>query len=47
MADSQSATLEQELGRLLDQEWFDPPEDFVADALITDLSEHERPPRTP
>ena len=31
MADSQSTTLEQELGELLDQERFDPPEDFVAD----------------
>src|SRR3954449_8246357 len=42
MADSQSTTLEQELGDLLDQERFDPPEDFVASALITDLSEHEK-----
>src|SRR6185437_11696805 len=42
MADSQSTTLEQELGDLLDQERFDPPEDFVAQALITDLSEHEK-----
>ena len=42
MADSQSTTLEQELGDILDQERFDPPEDFVASALITDLSEHEK-----
>src|SRR3954453_23484648 len=42
MADSQSPTPEQELGALLDQERFDPPEDFVASALITDLSEHEK-----
>jgi acetyl-CoA synthetase len=42
MADSQSATLEQELGDLLDQERFDPPEDFASAALITDLSEHEK-----
>jgi acetyl-CoA synthetase len=43
MADSQSATtLEQELGELLDQERFDPPEEFAADALISDLSEHEK-----
>jgi acetyl-CoA synthetase len=42
MADSQSTTLEQELGDLLDQERFDPPEDFVSQALITDLSEHEK-----
>jgi acetyl-CoA synthetase len=41
MPDGQSATLEQELGELLDQERFDPPEDFVSEALITDLSEHE------
>jgi acetyl-CoA synthetase len=41
MPDGQSATLEQELGELLDQERFDPPEDFVNEALITDLSEHE------
>jgi acetyl-CoA synthetase len=42
MADSQSTTLEQELGDLLDQERFDPPEDFAGSALITDLSEHEK-----
>jgi acetyl-CoA synthetase len=42
MADSQSGTLEQQLGDLLDQERFDPPEDFVAAALITDTSEHEK-----
>jgi acetyl-CoA synthetase len=42
MADSQSTTLEQELGDLLDQERFDPPEDFASAALITDLSEHEK-----
>ena len=42
MADSQSTTLEQQLGDILDQERFDPPEDFVASALITDLSEHEK-----
>ena len=42
MADSQSTTLEQVLGDLLDQERFDPPEDFAAAALITDLSEHEK-----
>jgi acetyl-CoA synthetase len=41
MPDGQSATLEQELGELLDQERFEPPEDFVAAALITDTSEHE------
>lgn len=41
MADGQSVTLEQELGELLDQERFDPPEDFARAALIKDLSEHE------
>src|ERR671937_3308669 len=41
MPDGQSATLEQELGELLDQERFEPPEDFANDALIGDLSEHE------
>jgi acetyl-CoA synthetase len=41
MPDGQSATLEQELGELLDQERFDPPEDFVDAALITDSSEHD------
>jgi acetyl-CoA synthetase len=41
MPDGQSATLEQELGELLDQERFDPPEDVVDGALITDSSEHD------
>src|ERR671937_616957 len=41
MPDGQSATLEQELGELLDQERFEPPEDFANHALIGDLSEHE------
>src|SRR5215212_8973580 len=48
MADvEQSGTLEQELTRLLEQERFDPPEAFVRDALITDLSEHERAAQDP
>jgi acetyl-CoA synthetase len=47
MADSQSATLEQQLGDLLDQERFDPPEDFAAAALITDTSEHEKAAEDP
>lgn len=34
--------LEDELGELLEQERFEPPEDFVANALITDESLHER-----
>jgi acetyl-CoA synthetase len=33
-----AAELERELGDLLDQESFEPPEDFVSDALITDSS---------
>jgi acetyl-CoA synthetase len=41
MPDGQGATLEQELGQLLDQERFDPPEEFVENALITDTSDHE------
>jgi acetyl-CoA synthetase len=41
MPDGQSATLEQELGELLDQERFEPPEDFAAAALIPDASEHD------
>jgi acetyl-CoA synthetase len=41
MPDGQSVTLEQELGELLDQERFEPPEDFVGAALITDTSEHD------
>jgi acetyl-CoA synthetase len=47
MADSQSATLEQQLGDILDQERFDPPEDFAAAALITDTSEHEKAAKDP
>jgi acetyl-CoA synthetase len=42
MPDGQSTTLEQELGDLLDQERFEPPDDFASAALITDTSEHER-----
>jgi acetyl-CoA synthetase len=41
MPNGQSATLEQELGGLLDQERFDPPEDFASAALITDTSQHD------
>jgi len=47
MADSQSATLEQQLGDLLDQERFDPPEDFADAALITDTSEHDKAAKDP
>ncbi|HSD78157.1 MAG TPA: acetyl-coenzyme A synthetase N-terminal domain-containing protein, partial [Solirubrobacteraceae bacterium] len=42
MADAQqTANLEQELSRLLEIERFDPPEQFVRDALISDVSVHE------
>jgi acetyl-CoA synthetase len=47
MAEAQSAPLEQELNDLLDQEWFEPPEDFVRQALITDESEHEAAEKDP
>jgi acetyl-CoA synthetase len=47
MPDGQSATLEQEIGDLLDQEWFEPPEDFARNALITDLSDHEAADKDP
>ena len=39
--------LEREIGDLLDQERFDPPEDFVKDALITDTSVHEEAAKDP
>src|SRR3954471_22502944 len=38
---TEEGTLERELGDLLDQERFEPPEDFVKDALVTDMSMHE------
>jgi acetyl-CoA synthetase len=47
MAQGQSATLDQELGELLDQEWFEPPKDFAREALIGDLSEHEAAAKDP
>jgi acetyl-CoA synthetase len=47
MPNGQSATLEQELGELLDQERFEPPEDFAQQALIRDLSEHEAAAKDP
>ncbi|MGZ4278089.1 MAG: acetate--CoA ligase [Solirubrobacteraceae bacterium] len=40
MPDGQSASLEQELGDLLEQERFDPPEQFVSDALISDDADY-------
>ncbi len=33
--------LEAELEQLMEQQWFEPPAEFVAEALITDMSEHE------
>ncbi len=39
--------LEDELATLLEQEWFEPPESFVRDALITDMSVHEAAERDP
>ena len=47
MPDGQSASLEQELGDLLDQELFEPSEEFVSQALITDESEHEAAAKDP
>jgi acetyl-CoA synthetase len=47
MPDGQSATFEQELEALLDQEWFEPPEEFARDALIKDTSDHERAAQDP
>src|SRR6476646_815501 len=39
--------LERELGELLEVESFDPPQEFVADAHITDGSVHERAEEDP
>ena len=39
--------IERELGELLDQETFDPPEDFVRNALIKDESVYEEAARDP
>jgi acetyl-CoA synthetase len=47
MPDGQSATLEQELGELLDQERFEPPDEFAAAALLSDTSEHEAASKDP
>ena len=38
----EATTLEQEIARLLDQETFEPPEEFRANALVTDESLHEQ-----
>jgi acetyl-CoA synthetase len=47
MADVEHRGLEQELSELLEVERFEPPESFVAEALITDLSVHEEAARDP
>jgi acetyl-CoA synthetase len=44
---TEEGTLERELEELLDQERFDPPEDFVKEALVTDLSMHEEAEKDP
>jgi acetyl-CoA synthetase len=46
-AETAGASLEQELGELLDQELFEPPEDFRERALVTDDSIHEEAARDP
>jgi len=44
---TEEGTLERELEELLEQERFEPPEDFVKDALVTDLSMHEEAAKDP
>jgi acetyl-CoA synthetase len=44
---TEEGTLERQLEDLLDQERFEPPEDFVKDALVTDLSLHEEAEKDP
>ena len=44
---TEEGTLERQLEDLLDQERFEPPEDFVNDALVTDLSMHEEAAKDP
>jgi acetyl-CoA synthetase len=39
---AEEATLESQIGELLDQESFPPPDDFVGNALVTDESLHEK-----
>ncbi len=38
---AEDPALEAELEQLMEQQWFEPPAEFVAEALITDMSEHE------
>jgi len=47
MSDTTHTDLEHELGELLEQERFEPPEEFKANALITDMSVHEAAERDP
>ncbi len=47
MPEAQNASLEQELDELLEQEWFEPPESFVAEALITDDSDYKAAEKDP
>jgi len=44
---TEEGTLERQLEDLLEQERFEPPEDFVKDALVTDLSMHEAAAKDP
>ena len=44
---TEEGTLERELEDLLEQERFQPPDDFVNDALVTDLSMHEEAEKDP
>ncbi len=44
---TEEGTLERELEDLLEQERFEPPEDFVKDALVTDTSMHEEAAKDP
>jgi acetyl-CoA synthetase len=44
---TEEGTLERELEDLLEQERFEPPEDFVKDALVTDLAMHEEAEKDP
>jgi acetyl-CoA synthetase len=44
---TEEGTIERELDDLLEQERFDPPEDFVRDALVTDMSMHEEAAKDP
>jgi acetyl-CoA synthetase len=44
---TEEGTLERELEELLEQERFEPPEDFVKQALVTDMSVHEEAAKDP